>query len=233
YADVDGDGYGDPMNTIDTAACTTPVGYLTDNSDCNDANAAINPAATEICNGLDDNCNAILDEGFPTLDYYADADGDGFGNATSTVNSCVPPIGFVADSTDCDDTNPNVNPGVLEVSNNGIDDNCNGVTDEFGVGIDKIENSSSLIIFPNPAIDQMTLQLQLETPATFDVSLTVINVFGETVFATGSGGEKTMACINGTWREEISLDKKFTGGMYFVKLSTERYQWSARVMVIK
>jgi len=225
YADVDGDGYGDPTNSIDTTACTPPTGYLTDNTDCNDANAAINPAASEICNGIDDNCNAIIDEGLPNFTFYADGDNDGYGNANSTVNSCVPPVGFVADSTDCDDTNPNVNPGVLEVSNNGMDDNCNGVIDEFGVGIGEIENSSLLTISPNPATDIIILQLYSNSAVNAIISIT--NILGETIF------EKISTLTNGTLYEEISFNKKFSEGMYYVKIRSDQQQWIKPLLVIK
>ncbi|MEP7164707.1 MAG: LamG-like jellyroll fold domain-containing protein, partial [Ferruginibacter sp.] len=62
YADADGDGFGDPSTSI-TGTCgdAVPTGYVTNNSDCNDANPAINPAATEVCNGIDDNCDGQVD----------------------------------------------------------------------------------------------------------------------------------------------------------------------------
>jgi hypothetical protein len=61
YRDADNDNYGDPNNTI--IACTAPAGYVTDNTDCDDSKASVHPNATEICNGIDDNCNGQIDEG--------------------------------------------------------------------------------------------------------------------------------------------------------------------------
>jgi len=62
--------------------------------------------------------------------YYADADGDGYGNAAISLIDCTQPIGYVANSTDCDDALAAVNPGHVEVLYNGIDDNCDGQLDE-------------------------------------------------------------------------------------------------------
>lgn len=65
YRDADGDGYGN--NAVTTTSCTgAPVGYTANNTDCNDAVATINPGAVELCNGLDENCNGLLDDNAAT-----------------------------------------------------------------------------------------------------------------------------------------------------------------------
>src|SRR6185295_2743344 len=120
YADADGDTYGDASST--TLACTQPSGYVSDNTDCDDSHAAVNPGATEVCNGVDDDCDASVDEGVQTT-FYADADGDTYGDASSTTLACTVPSGYVSDNTDCEDNDASVNPGATEVCN-GIDDDC-------------------------------------------------------------------------------------------------------------
>jgi len=60
--------------------------------------------------------------------FFIDADGDGFGSSALRVEACTAPEGFVADHTDCDDTNPAVHPGATEIEGNGIDDDCNPAT---------------------------------------------------------------------------------------------------------
>ncbi|MCZ7679250.1 MAG: putative metal-binding motif-containing protein [Sandaracinaceae bacterium] len=71
-------------------------------------NGAVAPAE-EVCDALDNDCDAVTDEGVLRT-YYADADGDGYGLAGSTTQACSPPAGWTPDSRDCDDTVPSVNP---------------------------------------------------------------------------------------------------------------------------
>ena len=60
YLDSDGDGFGD----IPFSSCVNPgAGYVLVNGDCDDAQANIHPGLTELCNGWDDNCNGVVDEG--------------------------------------------------------------------------------------------------------------------------------------------------------------------------
>lgn len=127
YADADGDTYGN--SAVTTMACTAPVGYVANATDCNDANSAINPGATEICNGIDDNCNGSIDEGLTFTTYYADADVDGYGDAATSVSSCSPVAGYVTDNTDCNDAENTVYPGAIEICD-GLDNDCNGDIDE-------------------------------------------------------------------------------------------------------
>lgn len=126
YADIDGDGYGAGSATN---ACVQPSGYVTNNTDCDDANANLNLGVNEICNQIDDDCNGLADDGLIYTDYYADNDNDGFG-AGSLTNSClVLGQGYVIDNTDCNDADPNMNPIAIEVCNQ-IDDNCNNLVDD-------------------------------------------------------------------------------------------------------
>jgi len=96
--------------------------------DCNDNNPAVHPGATEVCNSIDDNCDTQIDEGVKTT-FYADADNDTYGNPAITASACTAPGGFVANNTDCNDSNASIKPGATETCNN-IDDNCNTQIDE-------------------------------------------------------------------------------------------------------
>jgi hypothetical protein len=127
YADTDGDGYGDAASS--TSACSEPSGYIADDSDCDDGDAAINPAADEACNGYDDDCDGLVDDddsGVVDPDtWYADADGDGYGDAASSTSACGEPSGFIADDGDCDDGDAGVHPGATEHCD-GVDEDCSG-----------------------------------------------------------------------------------------------------------
>ena len=120
YYDADGDGFGDAGTR--TASCEAPAGFLADDQDCDDADAATNPDGTEVCGGQDEDCDGVTDEDdasdAPT--WYRDADGDGWG-ATST-RACEVPSGYVADSGDCDDADTAFHPFATE-------DDCDDPTD--------------------------------------------------------------------------------------------------------
>jgi len=128
YADADGDSYGD-AGDVDYS-CTAPSGYVADSTDCDDTDAAINPAAAEHCNGLDDDCDGTVDVGATDESiWYADGDGDGYGDTGSTTTACSPPSGYVGDDTDCHDADAAVHPGATETCNS-VDDDCDGDIDE-------------------------------------------------------------------------------------------------------
>ncbi len=124
FADVDGDGWGYGFGQL---LCAPKAKFTAlQGGDCNDANPAIYPGAPEICDLLDDNCDGLTDENLPQATYYKDADGDGYGNPTIFAVLCGPLNHFVANNTDCDDTNPAVHPGAVEIMCNGLDDDCVG-----------------------------------------------------------------------------------------------------------
>ena len=118
-------------------ACTQPTGYVADSEggDCNDNDGTIHPDATESCNNADDTCNGYVDEGsnstapIGSVTFYADTDGDTFGDANNTLVQCNPSTGYVNNADDCDDGNVDVHPNATEVCNS-IDDNCDGALDD-------------------------------------------------------------------------------------------------------
>lgn len=130
HADWDQDGYG--SSTLEVLACEAPEGYITDPSDCNDFDPFTNPAADEACDYTDNNCDGEVDEStaIDARTWYADADGDEYGDAESTTVACWLPSGYSALDTDCDDARGNVNPGLEEVCRDGLDNNCDDTANQ-------------------------------------------------------------------------------------------------------
>lgn len=128
YRDADSDGYGNP-NGATTLACTAPSGYVSNKTDCNDSSNTSYPGANELCDGLDNDCDGILDDGLTQKTFYKDADGDLYGNLSSTISACAAPVGYVANSSDCNDSNKSTYPGATETCDS-ADNDCDGTVDE-------------------------------------------------------------------------------------------------------
>jgi hypothetical protein len=133
YKDADRDGYGDPSVSIQS--CKKPRRYVTDNTDCNDSNRSIHPGTREICDGKDNNCDGQIDEGVQKT-FYKDADRDGYGDPSVSIQSCRAPEGYVKNNTDCSDINSTVHDGVAGICNNqgGDGGENDGFTHNFTTG---------------------------------------------------------------------------------------------------
>lgn len=164
YLDADNDGY----YVSDSMACAAPTSDYTammgTEGDCNDAQAAINAAALEVCDEIDNDCDEEFDE-FVQNTYYLDADNDGFGDSNVSILACTAVLGYVDNSddcddalllyqdndgdsfggsvlascgeltnSDCDDANAAIYPGATEFCENNIDENCDG-SDDVCIGI--------------------------------------------------------------------------------------------------
>lgn len=172
FEDQDGDSFGNPNEFIN--ACMQPSGYVSDNTDCDDTSADINPDGEEVCDSIDNNCNNQIDENILTDDYYADNDMDGFGDINNVINSCAQPQGYVLNNSDCDDTNAEINPDAEDFPNNGIDEDCDGmdaISDTYEV------NRITFKIFPNPTSGM--LFIEMERP--IDLSINLYTIYGEKI----------------------------------------------------
>ncbi len=133
YPDADEDEYGD--GTQGEAACNAPEGWIADDSDCDDGDAAVHPGADELCNDRDDDCDDEVDEDpVDETTWYLDSDGDDYGGE-ETIAACDQPSGATTTSDDCDDTDASIHPGAAEWCD-GIDTDC-----------DQTEDPSNLVSF--------------------------------------------------------------------------------------
>ena len=178
YEDTDDDGYGDINSAV--VAASAPNGYVINNTDCNDADIAINPDTI----------------------WYLDSDGDNY--AVSSVTQCDSPgIGYtttVLPLSDCDDTRRSTRPGAYEFVGDGIDNNCDGRIDEFSIGafmeggiVFYVDSSGQhgLVVSLHDIIDPLTQEVSLHQWA--DISCD-INIGTSTEF--GSGQANTTKIVN-------------------------------------
>jgi hypothetical protein len=143
YRDADEDAFGDPIRNAQ--ACAAPTGYVTNSTDCDDDDAAVNPDTAEAqgtaacSDAIDNDCDGLIDEldgdccGGALTTYSRDADEDDYGDPAVNIVTCdtTPPSGYVANDLDCDDEDRLINPDAIETCD-GVDNDCDGTIDEGG-----------------------------------------------------------------------------------------------------
>ena len=125
WVDADGDGYG--SEDLVTEACARPPSHVAIPGDCDDRDPSVNPAGAEVCDGVDQDCDGVVDDGVLTT-CWPDEDGDGVGAGTA-IESCEVPSGYSTSGGDCDDADPDRSPSLAETCWDGTDEDCDGLVD--------------------------------------------------------------------------------------------------------
>jgi hypothetical protein len=126
FLDADADLYGDTASG--ERFCAASDGWIATAGDCDDVDSGVHPGVSDVCNGLDDDCDGSVDEDAAIA--YRDSDRDTFGGATLGP-LCLLHAGQVRVGGDCNDSRGGVNPTAIEVCD-GIDNDCNLTVDVGG-----------------------------------------------------------------------------------------------------
>jgi hypothetical protein len=137
--DLDGDGYGDEAS----------ISGVTSGLDCDDDDEARYPTAIEVCDGLENDCDGLIDDEDDNMSVddidkrYPDEDDDGYGDQlAASVQMCDPPGSYVLDNTDCDDNHDETFPGAAEEDDT---TDCMRDADDDGYGDDVFLSSDILL----------------------------------------------------------------------------------------
>ena len=236
FLDADSDTFGDPNSAVEE--CIAPIGYVLNNLDCNDTNKNIHPNTiwfldqdadgfgnssvrsigcfigenfvldSTDCDDLDPDFSIAVDT------FYRDNDLDGFGDSSVFTVNCFSPMGFVSNFSDCDDDNPTVYFSASDTSENGVDENCDGVD---GCLETKEHTVFNLHIYPNPAKDWITLEVNDQSFKEFSIS--IFDLKGIEVLKS-----EDVAAIN------LS---NLQGGLYILTLKTEATVFMTRILIQK
>ena len=132
YVDKDGDGYGTGVASCLCAAKGDHKALAA--GDCDDGTKAISPVGSEVCDGLvDEDCDGKIDEegAGGCKSWLVDSDKDGWGDASKAACLCGATGAFsTLQAGDCNDGNPAVHNGAVELCNDKVDNDCDGKTDE-------------------------------------------------------------------------------------------------------
>ena len=213
YADADEDGFGGASFSV--TACDQPNGTVDNADDCDDLQASVYPGAEEVCDGVDQDCDAEIDEdATDPATWYADADGDGYGDANSAAEACDAPSDHVDNADDCDDTNPDLSPDTVWYAD--IDGDGHGAENFTTTGCEQpsgytgeASDCDDLDATVNPLADEFCDEIDNNCDGTTDedtaLDATTWYTDGD---ADGFGDETTarVACTAGSGEVDVADD---------------------------
>jgi len=159
HVDADLDGFGGQQTVCSCGLPSPASGIVANGLDCSDADPSVFPGAEELCDGVDNDCDSVVDDG-------CDADSDGY---------CAKPLpgatgpGFVckSDLPDCDDAVGSTHPGAAEVCD-GLDNDCDGKEDDGCDGDGDGYCSSAASVFgPTSTCKHVELDCDDSDPAVY------------------------------------------------------------------
>ncbi|MDP2308696.1 MAG: MopE-related protein, partial [Pseudomonadota bacterium] len=229
YLDADGDSYGSDTTGL---YCDLPYGYVVDTTDCDDTAVAISPAATEVCDAAntDEDCNSLADNADPSATgettFYVDSDEDGYGSDTTGLY-CDLPEGYVADTTDCDDSAAAVNPAATELCDAAdTDEDCDGLADNADPSASAATKTAYYTDFDGDAYGSTSTASYCDLPANYAVVNTDCN---DSVAAINPGATELCDAANTdedcdglTDNADPSADEA-TKGSYYVDSDGDGY----------
>lgn len=217
------------------------AGFVLVAGDCKDNDATVYPGAPEICDGKDNDCNGLKDDGAPgVVTWYRDADGDTYGNAAISRQSCLPIAGFVLIAGDCKDNDASVYTGATEVCD-GKDNDCDGQKDEACATITGPVSDRQLLsgkpilthekpgleisLWPNPARDVLTVSLENFEPGK-NLEIVLLQADGRPV--------ASQSLIPATKGQQVrfNLHGK-ASGYYLVQTKQGLMQQTKRLMILR
>ena len=156
--------------------------------------------------------------------YYQDADSDTYGNADVSITVAGDaPTGYVENNLDCDDTNPDIYPGAIEVLNN-KDDDCDELIDEGLINIETLAATGMAIqVYPVPANNNVTIELMSlmsGEAATFEI----YNTTGQVVYT------EQLVLNTSTLVKQINIES-LGSGIYMVKLTSGEHTVNGQIIV--
>ena len=232
YIDGDEDSFGRDAGVI--SSCDQPSGTIARGGDCDDGDASVHPGATEICDGVDTDCDGLDDTEDPDLEqiWYSDVDGDGFGDIESpkTLVSCDTPPGYADVTGDCDDLDAHTFPGATEICD-GVPNDCDQPEKvESGVTVDGTSNYSSvlralagassgseLVVCEGTYRGNLSVEVDVVLRSLSGPEVTILQgTGGSGVVSVGSGVElqiEGFTITGGTGTYSSSADQVYGGGI--------------------
>lgn len=241
YRDADGDGYGDPL--ISSRSCTSPAGYVKNNADCNDQDNTVFPDAPELCDGKDNNCDGITDEGCIVCANVKEP----------AIVSVRPHSAIVQWAADND-------PSVWETDYKTVEDsnwrtitsvgssrsliisdlreeqeyNCriravcgNDAGNFTAMRFKTLGAGKSFKVFPNPSNGQFAIDIDLAQDINEATWLELVDVAGRIIH------RETVYLNNGHAYEMIYCKKQFASGVYAVRIAGYNKIYASVMIYIK